>query len=350
MPRSSPSTSARPANPRASLGAGAVLAYFRQLGARHRILSGQFTNFGHRADLRAPTRLYRLTGRWPALIGVDYAEFNPKAASRRTTQWLMNAVAAGRFDLVTHDDLSTAAPNRVARLYWQSGGLVTVGVHFSNPANPRGGGLRDRGVDLASLLTRGTATHRRWMRQLDEIATALAELRDEGVVVLWRPFHEMNGAWFWWGQPKPATFVRVWRHMFDYFSRIHGLNNLLWIYGPNMGDDAVRYYPGDAYVDLVGLDVYSDHVDPTHVRGYCDLARLPKPFGFSEFGPHGSFNPPRNFSYPSLVRALRRHFPKACYFLAWNANWSPARNRGARALYRDSSVVTRIDLPTDLFR
>jgi mannan endo-1,4-beta-mannosidase len=293
--------------------------------------------------------LFRQTGRWPALVGVDYAEFNVKSGRRHTIQWLMNAISAGRFDLITHDDLDTRAPNRVAQAYWRAGGLVMVSAHCANPANPRGGGLRDRGVDLASLLVRGTATHQRWMQQLDEIATALAELRDAGVVVLWRPFHEVNGGWFWWGQPAPGVFARVWRHLFDYFSRTRQLNNLLWVFGPNMGDDAARYYPGDACVDLVGFDVYSNRLDPRRVRGYRGLARLPKPFGLSEFGPHGSFNPPGDFSYPRLVRAINRHFPKACYFLAWNAHWSPAGNRGARELYRHPAVVTRAGLPARLF-
>jgi mannan endo-1,4-beta-mannosidase len=261
----------------------------------------------------------------------------------------MNVVSAGRFDLVTHDNLDTRAPNRVARTYWRDGGLVTIGAHFANPANPRGGGLRDRGVNLADLLTRGTATHRRWMRQLNQIAVALAELRDAGVVVLWRPFHEVNGSWFWWGQPARAVFARVWRHMFGHFSRTWRLDNLLWVFGPNMGDAAAKYYPGNDCVDLVGLDVYSSQLDPANVRGYPALARLPKPFGFSEFGPHGSYDPPGDFSYPRLLRALARNFPKACYFLAWNANWSPAGNRGARALYRHPAVITRADLPARLF-
>lgn len=65
----------------------------------------------------------------------------------------------------------------------EKGGLVTVMAHMYNPANPQGGGLRDKGVDLADLLKPGTDTHTRWMQQLDLMADGLKELKDAGVVV-----------------------------------------------------------------------------------------------------------------------------------------------------------------------
>lgn len=312
------------------------------------MLSGQFTNFGRRADLRLPNKIHRLTGRWPALIGVDYADFSISSGRRRTVQWLMNAVSAARFDQITHDHLNLRRPNRVAMAYWRAGGLVTVGVHCYNPANPRGGGLRDQDVALAEILAPRTATHGCWMAQLDEIAAGLLELRDAGVVVLWRPLHEMDGGWFWWGKKPPPTFIRVWRHMFVYFTEVKRLDNLLWVFGPSSGPDAADYYPGDGFVDLVGLDAYTDHVDPAHLPGYAGVAALPKPFGFGEYGPHGPANPPGNFDYRRLLDGVRSHFSRTTFFMTWNANWSPANNRHARALYLDPCIVTRADLPHGL--
>jgi len=80
-------------------------------------------------------------------------------------------------------------------------------------------------VDLNTLLAAGTETHTRWMGELDQIARGLQELEDAGVVVLWRPFHEMNGGWFWWGAHDPETFIQVWRQMFDYLAKTKGLDN-----------------------------------------------------------------------------------------------------------------------------
>ncbi|MBI2516311.1 MAG: hypothetical protein HYV95_05290 [Opitutae bacterium] len=339
-----------PANPAATPCTREVLHYLRSLEARARgrILSGQFTNFGRLASWRQANEFHRLSGRWPAVLGVDYAEFSTRDGRRLTTQQFISAIALNRFDLVRHDNLHPRAPNRVALKQWRAGGLVTISAHCYNPANPRGGGLRDQGVDLASLLRRGTATHRRWMRQLDELAGALAELRDAGVVVLWRPLHEMNGPWFWWGGKPPRIFIRVWRHMFDYFSRTKRLDNLLWVFSPNYGGNAGDYYPGDHYVDVTGLDAYGDHVDRKHFQGYERVARRTKPFGFAEFGPHGSGFPPGDFDYGRLLPSVRRHFPRTTFFIPWNAGWSPMRNRRGRDFICDPLMVNREDLPAGL--
>src|SRR5678815_5396215 len=183
-----------PANRNANAKARALLNYFEQLGTRKdkRLLSGQFLDFGDRASLRLAGEIQQATGEWPALLGVDYADF-PKGS------------------------VTTSNCNRAVMEYWKQGGVVTVGVHLYNPANPKGGGLRDKGVELTTLLSEGEI-HDRWMRQLDLLAAGLQELKDAGVVVLWRPFHEMNGGWFWWGAQPPDQFIRVWQHMFDYFT------------------------------------------------------------------------------------------------------------------------------------
>ena len=318
---------AEPANPKTTAQARAVLDYFHELSVRkegRRILSGQFCNFGNVASLRIMERVHEQTGHWPALIGVDYADF-PRGS------------------------VTTKVPNQVALDYWKQGGLVTVMAHMYNPANPNGGGLRDKGVDLADLLKPGTDTHARWMKQLDQMADGLAELRDAGVVVLWRPFHEMNGGWFWWGAKDPEQFVAVWRHMFDYYSKDKGLDNLLWVYGPNHGEKTAKYYAGDRYVDLVGLDAYTDFIDPQHIRGYDEVAALHKPFGFTEYGPHGSQNPPGDYDYRRFIAGIEKHFPKTCFFMSWNAKWSLATNQNVKALLEHPSVANREELPTRLF-
>jgi len=317
-----------PANPKATASARAILKYFQTLSATppdagRRVLSGQFTDFGPGANLRLINQIHEQTGHWPALIGVDYAD-------------------------VGRGPLDYTASNRTARDYWNQGGLIKVSAHLYNPARTNKAGLRDKGVDLASLLDPVSVAHTNWMEELDHLAAGLQELRDAQVVVLWRPFHEMNGDWFWWGGKDPATFIKVWQHMFDYFSQTKGLDNLLWVYGPNHGKNTAAYYPGDAYVDLVGLDAYTDFVDPAHIRGYAEVAALPKPFGFSEYGPHGSEKPPGDYDYRRFLDGIKKDFPKTCFFMSWNAKWSLARNNHVQELLDDPWVINRENLPPKL--
>jgi mannan endo-1,4-beta-mannosidase len=314
-----------PANTNASPATRAVLKYIQSLEPRtsKRLLSGQFTDFGQRAELGQIDRVHQKNGHWPALIGVDYADFG-------------------------HGGLTFETPNRTAIEYWKQGGLVTVSAHLYNPANPSGGGLRDKGVDLSALLAPDSETHTRWMTELDQLAGGLKELKDAGVVVIWRPFHEMNGDWFWWGAKDTNAFIKVWRHMFDNFSSTKGLDNLLWAYSPNHGNKTAAYYPGDQYADLVGLDAYTDFVDTGHIHGYVDVAKLNKPFGFTEYGPHGSQNPPGDYDYMRFIRGVEKDFPRTVLFMSWNYNWSLARNTNTAELLNHSWIVNREDLPKGL--
>jgi mannan endo-1,4-beta-mannosidase len=315
-----------PANRKSNPQVRAVLEYFYSLSGKtdNRILSGQFTNFGTGSNLKIMEQIHEATGQWPALMGADYADFRKGS-------------------------ITTKVPNAAAIEYWKQGGLVHIMAHMYNPANPKGGGLRDKGVNIADVLKEGTDTHKRWMEQLDLIADGLLELKAAGVVVLWRPFHEMNGGWFWWGAQKPESFIAVWRQMFDYFSTTKGLDNLLWVYGPNHGGKTAAYYAGDDYVDLVGLDAYTDFIDPEHIRGYAEIVALNKPFGFSEYGPHASSNPPGDYDYRKFVEGVKKNFPKTCYFMCWNAKWSMASNQFVKEMLNDPAIANRDELPKKLF-
>jgi mannan endo-1,4-beta-mannosidase len=159
----------------------------------------------------------------------------------------------------------------------------------------------------------------------------------------------MNGSWFWWGGGDPATFQKVWRQMFDYFTTTRKLNNLIWVYSPNHGTRTAAYYAGDHYVDLVGLDAYTDNVDPQHIHGYDEVAALPKPFGFTEFGPHGPSNPPGDYDYRRFIAGIKQYFPRACFFMSWNDRWSIGGNNDGKELMNDPWIISRGDLPARLF-
>jgi mannan endo-1,4-beta-mannosidase len=334
LPLLSRGTTSHPANPNASDDAKKVLSYTASLPNRpgRRVISGQHLGYRIRDAARGyddyVVALYEATGKWVGMIGLDYG--------------------LG----CTADEIS--AGNQILIDYWNNGGLVTIEYHVNNPWT--GGSCNDlTSRNLIELITPGTAVNETWMAELDKVATGLAELRDAGVVVLWRPFHEMTYTeCFWWdagahpGDPEP--FKEMWKHMFNYFSDDKALDNLLWVYAPaNVGWRAVDYaYPGDSYVDIVGIDEYGDQISFITPLGdnYSKALALGKPFALTETGPH----PTRDGSWDNmnLISRIRNNYPKIAYFQYWHS-WTDNKvamvdHRNASALLNDPWVITRDEL------
>ena len=111
----------------------------------------------------------------------------------------------------------------------------------------------DTEFDATTATVEGTWENKVFTEDLKNAAAYLKLLRDADIPVLWRPFHEAAGGWFWWGKDA-ASFKSLWIAMFNYF-KTEGLDNLIWVWTTE-GNDA-DWYPGDQYVDLVGRDVYN---------------------------------------------------------------------------------------------
>lgn len=111
----------------------------------------------------------------------------------------------------------------------------------------------DTEFDATNATVEGTWENKVFTEDLKNAAAYLKLLRDADIPVLWRPFHEAAGGWFWWGKDA-ASFKSLWIAMFNYF-KTEGLDNLIWVWTTE-GNDA-DWYPGDQYVDIVGRDVYN---------------------------------------------------------------------------------------------
>ena len=111
----------------------------------------------------------------------------------------------------------------------------------------------DTEFDATNATVEGTWENKAFTEDLKNAAAYLKLLRDADIPVLWRPFHEAAGGWFWWGKDA-ASFKSLWIAMFNYF-KTEGLDNLIWVWTTE-GNDA-DWYPGDQYVDIVGRDVYN---------------------------------------------------------------------------------------------
>ena len=142
------------------------------------------------------------------------------------------------------------------------------------------------------LTTDGTQLNNAWKQQADTIAVYLKQLNAASVPILWRPYHEMNGVWFWWCSKKGEDgFKKLWIMMYDYYVNHHLLDNLIWVWNTNAprdipGDEAFAYeefWPGHEYVDVLAADVYRGDWKQSH---HDDLLKLAdgKPIALGEVG------------------------------------------------------------------
>jgi len=330
-PRQMPSLNT--ANPDALPAAKKILNYLNQLPTRqdNRVIAGQLGSFNSEI-VHGEQRLqaiFEQSGKWPGLTGVDYRDWDQD-----------------------HGD-NLSEPNQFLIDQWRQGSLVTVSWHANNPWTGEDSTDMYIGSGLNELITPGTQAHQNWISMLDNIASGLQELQDAGVVVIWRPFHEMNGGWFWWYDDQNGEqFKALWQHMFNYFTHTKGLNNLLWAFSPNVPSDPtsdlLQYYPGDAYVDIVGLDYYRPlNEDPIVLDGYSQLLTVGKPIAIFEFGPSpANADPDRpNYDYVKLIRDIRNHYPQIVMFQAWEWHWAIPENDNAVGLMDDSWIITRNEFP-----
>jgi mannan endo-1,4-beta-mannosidase len=225
---------------------------------------GQKTLAGHQHDasknLAFPSSTYlNLSGGLkPAIRSSDFMEYSP------------SRLAYG------------ANPNNESEqtIAWakQNSGIVSMSWHWNAPANlvnsgewPWWRGFYTQGTtfDLAGAMANTNPTARQQLiSDIDAIAVQLQKFEDAGVPVIWRPLHEAqgnangtsgSGAWFWWGAAGPGPFKQLWQLMHDRLTNYHGLHNLIWEFTSSAGKTGyLNWYPGDAYVDMIGLDIYTD--------------------------------------------------------------------------------------------
>ncbi|MCD6659401.1 MAG: T9SS type A sorting domain-containing protein [Lentimicrobium sp.] len=156
---------------------------------------------------------------------------------------------------------------RITYIY-NLGGINTVEWHMDNPYggdfywenNP----YPDSNV-VRSILP-GGVNHISWRNQLDNIALFLRNLKGskgESIPVIFRPWHEHNGGWFWWGETHCSIeeYVQLWHFTVDYLVNDKNVNNLIFAYSPDRfftKDKYMQRYPGDDYIDIFGHDNYGD--------------------------------------------------------------------------------------------
>lgn len=228
----------KPCNPNALPCVHRMMAYLGELSGKG-ILTGQHTKTRGMEELR---HIEKITGKQPALLGFELLAYSPNINYWDTDDECLEEVEGN------YGTLQNA---------WEwaaKKGIMTLTWHWFSPLGGRSKAFyaRNTDFDACKALVDGTPENRALLSDMDVMAGLLRPFCQAGVPILWRPFHEGDGDWFWWGVKGAETVKDLWRLMVERFTQKHQLNNLIWVWNSPVPE----CYPGDDVVDIISCDMY----------------------------------------------------------------------------------------------
>lgn len=294
-----------------------------KLSKKHTLFGHQHaTEYGHgwygdkdRSDVKS------VTGSHPAVIGVDIMGF-----SGRSAQDIKKAKEDLRKNVVDT---------------YNRGGVTTVAWHFSNPVSEGGFYWKDSvSLPAVKYIIPGGEAHEQYkeiLRGIGEWANSLKGADGQLAPVIFRPFHEFDGDWFWWGTPHTSReeFISLWRFTVSYLRDELGVHNFIYAFSPdnrfNNEAEFLQRYPGDEWVDMVGMDNYADlgrdrydiETAAKKLKIVADYAeKAGKLAAFTETGLESV--PDTTWWTGTLLKVMKAHDMKLAYVLVWrNDTHSP---------------------------
>ncbi len=293
----------------------AVLGFLRQITGNHTV-SGVHNKEPLSNPAQYTSQAHSIIGKWPGLWGGELGFTSTDIANRQT---MVNQ----------------------AKTEWANGSLVNLTWHMCRPdvatCQFDGGvnGSRLSDPEWQQLITNGTTLNNDYKAKLDTAVPYFQQLKAAGIPVLFRPLHEMNEGWAWWGgRPGANGSAKLFQITHDYLVS-KGLTNIIWVWNVkdttanNGSAGAASFYPGDNYVDVASLDPW-DHGFPTGdwYRALVNVSHG-KPISLAEVGTVPS---------PSQLAAQ----PRWTWFMIWSDYLTSANSAGGlQATFNSSRVLSQ---------
>lgn len=312
-----------PVNPNASEGVRNVMKYLSDISGE-KIVTGQHTQTMDQAELHY---IEKVTGRQPALLGFELLSYSPNINYLDTDGECMDEVERNYGTL------------KRAWKWAEQKGLITFTWHWFSPLGGRSKSFftRNTDFDASKAVIDGTPENRALLSDMDCMAGLLRPFCDRGVPILWRPFHEGDGGWFWWGAKGPETVKKLFRIMYKRYTELHRLNNLIWVWNAPLPE----CYPGDDVTDIISRDMYpAPHDHTAQEKKYYELLKITEAKKIAAIGETGIL--------PD-VDAIHGGNIGWTYYMTWSGKFclgeEANRNDYLNALYHNPWAVTKEDLP-----
>lgn len=265
--------------------------------------------------------------------------------AQRIHTWTGKYPAMNTFDYIHHSETWIDYTNtQVAEDWWSNNGIVSVMWHWNVPvsagSNSKSFYTNETSFDVSQAVIDGTDENIIIKKDLDIVADYLLLLQAKNIPVIWRPLHEGAGGWFWWGAKGHSAYKDLWKLMFSTF-KAKGIKNLIWVWTTENDDSS--WYPGNAYVDIIGRDLYNNTDEKVLFKEFWAAQR----------------------AYPNKIIALSECGTVANITEQWDADakWSwfmpwydsSAGNDGSHAhagkdfwlnAFGSDKVITREDMPS----
>lgn len=281
-----------PVNPQATYQAKKLLQYLTGIGGR-KIVTGQHTQTVAMEEI---DKIREITGKEPALRGFELLAYSPNIRYETGDEHCKIEIDENRNTL------------EQAREFGRKGGIITFTWHWFSPLGGRDKSFYSEKTefDPEKVLHAGTAEREAFYHDMDVMAGCLKPFLEEDIPVLWRPFHESEGGWFWWGRKGPAVAAGLYRLMYEHFVNVHHLDNLLWVWNCPLKEG----YPGDDVVDIISRDLYVEKGTKTdYHKEYEELISITqekKPVALAEIG-----------ILPDIELLEKSRVPW-CYYMTWS--------------------------------
>ncbi len=309
----------KPINSHASSEAAALLEYLYEVAGRQ-IITGQHTQT---VPMEEIDYIAKQTGKRPKLQGFELLSYSPNISYENASPECKKEVDENRETVE-------------AALRWASetDGIVSLCFHWFSPIGGEDKSFYTEHTDFdaSQVLIKGTPQRQAFFHDLDQIAKQLRRFQEKRIPVLWRPLHEAEGAWFWWGAKGPALARELYRLMYHYYTDELHLDNLLWVWSCPARDG----YPGDEYVDVIGWDIYAKpHTVTDYASQYRELMEntgSTKVAALTEVG-----------VLPDIELLGKSHVPWA-YYMTWSKEFCMSEEHNTNAalqkLYASSLSIT----------
>lgn len=309
------------ANPNTTEKAKELLNFLSEIAGKA-IITGQHTQTNPMEEI---DYICRETGKEPLLRGFELLAYSPNINYSNATEECLTEVYENQ------NTMETA-------LKWakETSGIVTLSFHWFSPlgGHDKSFYARNTDFDAEQVLIDSTPERKAFYHDMDVIAAELKKFLDADVPVLWRPFHESDGDWFWWGAKGSETARELYKLMFDHYTKVHHLDNLLWVWNCRLPEG----YPGDEYVDIVSVDIYLKKYMKTDYRDdYCNLLKATsrnKVAALAEVG-----------YMPDIHLLEQSHTPWA-YYMTWSKEFCIGEQYNTaeqlKAMYSSSYAITNI--------